>query len=209
MSILGYRVSSHRIAALVDSVFAIVMTILVLDIKVPHEADALTTLSVDSFLTGQFQDILIFVITFIMVGYLWIIQHGQAHVIRLTDRKHIWLTIAFLIFVALLPFSEALVNKFPHARAAELYFAVHMLIIGVINYAIWAYVTKDRSLVVPELSDRQIAAEKKKILVLPAVSLVAIAVACICPVATSYVLLLAPLAMSAMERRWAIRLSTI
>jgi len=208
MSILGHRVSSHRIAALVDGVFAIVMTILVLDIKVPHEIDKLTMVSLDSFLTGQFQDILIFMVTFIMVGYLWMIHHGQAHVIRLTDRNHIWLTILFLVFVALLPFTAALVNKFTHERAAELYFTVNMLIIGVINYANWAYVTKDRSLVVPELSAKQITAEKRKLIVLPVVSACAIATAYACPVFASYVLLLAPLAMWAIERHWLIQLST-
>lgn len=202
MTILGHKVSSHRLAALVDGVFAIVMTILVLDIKVPHEPGVLMQIGIQHFLTGQFQDIIIYIVTFIMLGYIWIIQHGESHVIRFTNRTHIWFTIIFLIFVALLPFSESLVNKFPGVRIAELYFASHMFIIGVIEYANWGYVTKNRSLMVSEVTERQIITEKKKLLILPIVSLGAIAVAFIYPIAASYTLLLAPITTAIVEWRW-------
>ncbi|MDD5085557.1 MAG: TMEM175 family protein [Candidatus Omnitrophica bacterium] len=204
MTILGHKVSSHRLAALVDGVFAIVMTILVLDIKVPHEPGVLMQIGIQHFLVGQFQDIMVYIITFIMIGYIWIIHHGESHVIHFTNRTHIWLTIFFLIFVALLPFSASLVNKFPGVRIAELYFATHMFIIGVISYINWVYITRNRLLIAPELTAEQIMAEKKKLAVLPIVSLGAIGVAFICPFVSSYTLLLAPITMSIIEWHWAL-----
>jgi uncharacterized membrane protein len=202
MSILGHKTTCHRLAALVDGVFAIVMTIMVLDIKVPHETDVLRNITLAHFLTGQFQDILIYMTSFIMMGYIWLIHHGELHVMRFTDRTHMWLTMSLLMFVALIPFSTALVNKFPGDLTAELYMAGHMFIIGIINLASWIYVTKDKALIAPEITGKQIAGEKKKLMVLPLVAVLSALSGIVSPMSTSYVLLLAPVIITVMELRW-------
>ncbi|MFA6320288.1 MAG: TMEM175 family protein [Candidatus Omnitrophota bacterium] len=205
MLILIEKIPFHRLGALIDGVFAIVMTILVLDIKVPHDMAVFKSLSLEHFLTGQFQDIVIYMVVFMVLAYLWIINHSESHFIKFTDYVHLWLTILCLMFVALLPFSSALVNKYPQDEIAELFLAGNVLIIGIFNYISWAYIIKRPALLESTLTEKQTATEKKKLLIMPLVAVMAMAVALIYPLGSSYTLLLAPVAMFFMELRWGAR----
>lgn len=202
MLILIEKILFHRLGALIDGVFAIVMTLLVLDIKVPHEIGTFKHLNLQEFLTGQFQDIIIYMVVFIVLAYLWIINHTEAHFIKFTDYAHLWITVLYLMFVALLPFSSALVNRFPEDTISELFLAGNVFIIGVLNYASWSYITKRPVLVESSLTARQANTEKKKLIIMPVVAAIAMAVAVIRPIASSYTLLIAPIAMLFMELRW-------
>jgi len=198
---MHFKLMPHRIGALIDGIFAIVMTILVLDIKVPHEIGMLTNFELEQFLSGQFQDIIIYMTVFILLGQIWVSLHNRAHYIRYTDTIHVWLNIIFLMFVALLPFSSALVNKFSGDSVASVFLAGNVLFIGVFGEWSWIYATHNRRLVDDTLSDAQIAAEKRRAVVLPIVSLTAMVVAFIQPHVSSYVLLIAPVIISLTRRK--------
>jgi uncharacterized membrane protein len=98
-----------------------------------------------------------------------------------------------LMFIALVPFSSSLVNKFPADSVAEAFMAWNMLMIGIFNYANWAYATHGRHLVAEDTSDEFIRSEKRKLLIFPLVALLALAVAFVKPLFASYVFLLAPI----------------
>lgn len=70
MDIAHDKALPHRLSALIDGIFAIVMTILVLDIKAPREMSGYTQINMNQFLTGYFQDIIVYMIAFITLGYL-------------------------------------------------------------------------------------------------------------------------------------------
>lgn len=192
MNISQDKTLPHRISALIDGVFAIVMTILVLDIKVPHDIEIYKDFSIDQFLTGYFQDIIIYMIVFITLGYLWYVHHNQSHYIQHTDSRHLWINIVTLMFVALIPFSSSLVNRFPKDWLAEIFLSANMLIVGLCNYANWIYASRAH-LISESVSPAFIRTERKRLMVFPAVSLLAIAASFIYPVFAAYVLLLAPI----------------
>jgi uncharacterized membrane protein len=183
----------HRLGALIDGIFAIVMTILVLDIKVPHDMSVFYNITMEHFITGQLGDIAIYMTAFITVGYIWMIHHEEAHFIRFTDRRHVWINMLILMFVALIPFSSALQNRFPRERDAAFFLAGNILIIGVLKYYDWCYATKARRLVDDALAEDDIISEKKRLVILPLTALAAIAMAFVNPVLSAFVLLLAPI----------------
>lgn len=193
MDIAHDKTLPHRISALIDGIFAIVMTILVLDIKVPHEMNSFKTINTEQFLTGYFQDIIVYMIVFIMLGYLWYVHHNQSHYIQHTNRNHLWINIVTLMFIALIPFSSSLVNKFPEDSIAEVFLAGNMFIVGLLNYAGWVYATRRNRLVGDNVSRATIIAERKRLLIFLAVSMAAMVSAFIFPLYAFYVLLLAPI----------------
>ncbi|MDD5427709.1 MAG: TMEM175 family protein [Candidatus Omnitrophica bacterium] len=195
MNVTQNKVLPHRISALTDGIFAIVMTILVLDIKVPHDISVFRTVSIEQFLTGCFQDIIVYMIVFITLGYLWFVHHNQAHFIQHTDRAHLWISVLTLMFIALIPFSSSLVNKFPTDPVAEAFLASNMFVVGVFNYFNWAYAAKGYRLISETVTRRYIDKEKKKLLVFPLVSLFAALMSFIYPVISLYALLIAPVLM--------------
>lgn len=201
MDITHDKTLPHRISALIDGIFAIVMTILVLDIKVPHEMNIYRQVHIEHFLTGHFQDIIVYMIVFITLGYLWYVHHNQFHYIQHTDRNHLWISILTLMFIALIPFSSSLVNKFPDDSVAECFLAGNMFIVGLLNYAGWAYATKRNRLVGENISRSAIMAEKKRLLIFMLVSVAAVAMSFIHPVYAFYFLLLAPIMVFFVKKR--------
>ena len=88
-----------RIEIFSDGVFAITITIMVLELKVPHEAD----LSVLKALLPIFSS---YVLSFINVGIFWNHHHHLFQVVEFIDGKVLWANLHFLFWITLLPFSS-------------------------------------------------------------------------------------------------------
>lgn len=187
------RTMLQRINTLVDSFFAIVMTILVLDIKIPHTMEEYREVTIQNFLTGYYEDILLYMVVFIALGYLWYIHNELTKHINRTNRTHLLINIVTLMFIALIPFSSSVVNRFTDDWLAESFLAANMMMIGICNYLNWAYAAGDRRLIDKDISASLVTAKKKRLLISPFVSAMAILTSFIYPVAASYVLLLAPI----------------
>jgi len=182
-----------RLETLTDGLFAIVMTILVLDIKIPHDINLYKNVNLEQFLTGYIQDVLVYMVVFIVLAFIWFIHHAHTHILAQTDRNHIWINILLLMFVALVPFSSSLINKFPTDWLAGMILGANMLIIGLLGYASWSYATTDNRLVSAELKPSYVKAEKGKLLLFSMVSMLVMVTALVYPHLSFYVFLLAPL----------------
>jgi uncharacterized membrane protein len=111
----------HRLEALSDAVFAIVMTLLVLDLKVP------ANLPPGGLRAALLQDShawFSFALTFCIAAIFWTFQHRVFDLIENTGSEALFLTFVFLGFVSLLPFSTSLIGQQSIARLAfVLYFS--------------------------------------------------------------------------------------
>ena len=104
----SYGLSSVRIMTLADGVFAIVLTLLVLDIKAPK---AISEAELISKLLALWPKLFSYIISFVILGILWFGHHMEFHYIRRSDRIHIWLNLLFLMCIAFIPFSAALLGS--------------------------------------------------------------------------------------------------
>src|SRR5919204_959877 len=102
--------SKNRIEALTDGIFAVVMTILVLDISVPQISSHSTVgggVAVGTELLKRLFDlwpkILSFGISFVILAIYWMAHHRQFHYIKYSNRDLIWINIMFLMATCLLP----------------------------------------------------------------------------------------------------------
>ena len=93
------EMKKERIEIFSDGIFAITITIMVLELKVPHEAD----LSVLKNLSPIF---LSYVLSFINVGIFWNHHHHLFQVVEFIDGKVLWANAHFLFWITLLPFSS-------------------------------------------------------------------------------------------------------
>jgi uncharacterized membrane protein len=127
-----------RVLALSDGVFAIILTLLVLEIRVPE-------LSGDQGLGDALREIrpsfVAFLISFVVVANAWARHRDLFALIRRTDRVVIWLNILYMLPLALLPFGSSLLARYDHdAVALELYGLI-LIAIALTRLAIWGYVT--------------------------------------------------------------------
>ena len=111
--------SKHRLEGLSDAIFAIVKTLLVLDLKVPENVAAgglLHALAHDSATWGSF------VLTFVLAAIFWTLQHQVFDLLDGITHGTLIPTFIFLGFIAILPFSTALLGHHPEPLSFLLYF---------------------------------------------------------------------------------------
>lgn len=162
---------TNRIEALHDGVFAIVMTLLVLEFHVP-EAESPQELAEGLF--HLWPTTLAYVLTFLNLGVYWVGQHNQFHYIRMTDRILLWINILFLMLVSLLPFSTALLGRYPEWQAPYLLYGLNIIAAGVMMFLHWRYATKHHRLTDHDIEDAFVRGVAIRILFAPAVAVLAI-----------------------------------
>lgn len=140
-----------RVLTLTDGVFAIVITLLVLEIHVPELAggkplgDALRELR-PSFVA--------FLLSFVVTAIAWTGHRDLFAMIRRTDRTLVWLNLVYLFPLSLLPFGAALLSGYDQAPAALKMYGVLLLLIALTRLAVWLYATNRPHLVFEPIDRR-------------------------------------------------------
>lgn len=132
--------SLERLAALSDGIFAVAMTLLVLDIHIPSaegihsEADLLRALA------GMAPQGTAYVMSFLTLGIFWAGQQTQLNHIREGSRDLTWIHLAFLFTITTLPLTTRLLAEFITYRTALLLYWLNILLPGVMLYWSWSHV---------------------------------------------------------------------
>ena len=192
--------TTHRIEALTDGIFAIAMTLLVLNLALPELGEITAQTELHNLLFGQTHKFLNYAISFLLLAIFWTRHHRQFHFIKRTDGKHLWINIVFLMFVALMPFSTDLLGDHTDDPMSGVFFGANLLILGCLSLWNWSYATTDHRLVDRSLDPQQVALAKKRGIVIPLVATLAIGLSLIVPQFSSYVYLLIPVLHVIVER---------
>lgn len=125
-----------RIVGFTDGVFAIAITLLVLNIEIPNGSVA-TTVATET-VVGEWPDVLSYVISFLVVGNYWIGHNDVFSHIERYDRRLLWLNVLYLMFVAFLPYATALLGDHG-GRFAVVVYATTVVAVSVIFALLWQY----------------------------------------------------------------------
>jgi uncharacterized membrane protein len=134
--------SVERLAALSDGIFAVAMTLLVLDLRVPANNAVHAERDLWHILVALSPRLLLFLMSVMTIGIFWVGQQTQLNQFARADRNLAWIHIAFLCAVSLTPFSTALLAEFIHFRTALLVYWFNILLLGVALYWSWSYATR-------------------------------------------------------------------
>jgi uncharacterized membrane protein len=170
--------STNRLEALVDGVFAVVMTLLILTLTVPREPAGLSHATLSRRLGHDLYDlrftVLAYAISFVVAGVYWVGHHNQFPAIQYTDRILLWITVVFLLFVTGIPFSTALLGAYPDQQIAVVVYGGNLVVIGLVLYGQWWYATSGHRLTDPNLDPLLIRRAARRILIGPSAYLLAI-----------------------------------
>jgi len=134
--------SVERLAALSDGIFAVAMTLLVLDLRVPASDAVHSEHGLWRMLVALSPRLLIFLMSVMTLGIFWVGQQTQFNHFARADRNLAWIHIAFLCAVCLIPFSTSLLAEFIHYRTALLVYWMNILLLGATLYWSWSYATR-------------------------------------------------------------------
>jgi uncharacterized membrane protein len=131
--------SLERLAALSDGLFAVALTLLVLDLHVPVSDTIHSERGLWHALAGLAPRFVTYIISFITLGIFWIGQQAQLNFLARSNRNFAWIHLTFLLLVALVPFSTSLLAEFITFRVALVVYWLNILLLGATLYLSWHY----------------------------------------------------------------------
>jgi uncharacterized membrane protein len=156
--------SVERLAALSDGIFAVAMTLLVLDLHVPAREAVSNSRNLIHALLGLTPQLIAYLMSFITLGIFWIGQQTQLNHLARSARSLSWIHIAFLFAVSIMPFSTRLLSEFITYRSALVVYWLNILLLGATLYLSWMCAL-GMKLVKGDLSPEVSSAIERRILV--------------------------------------------
>jgi uncharacterized membrane protein len=154
-----------RLIALVDGVFAVAMTLLALDLKLPPESGDLAH-ALRQMLPGS----LIYLIAFASVAGYWTIHHGYFRHISHGDSRLVLLSLTNLLFVTLYPVAASIVGAHPLEPLATVCLSANSLLYCLSAWGVWSYAAAHRQLLAEDAGRRALQ-RVARIMLLVAISL--------------------------------------
>ena len=133
--------SVERLAALSDGIFAVAMTLLVLDLHIPTAAQVHGDGELLAALCALGPQWLAYLMSFLTLGIFWAGQQTQLNHIGEGTRDLTWIHLLFLFFITLLPLSTRLLAEFITFRTALLIYWLNILALGATLYWSWTHAT--------------------------------------------------------------------
>ena len=206
-----------------DAVFAIAITLLVLDIRLPEVSEEQLKTQLPSLVLGLGSEFLSFVITFLVIGFYWLAHHRMFHYINRYDGRLLWMNILFLMSVAFLPFPTSVLSKesttldFNEASSsvqillfiggdsgseqfAVAFYAGSVAIIGLLLSWLWWYATSGHRLVANYLAPRLVSFFLLRTLLPSLIFVLSIGISLINADAATFSWLLIPITLSLLGR---------
>ncbi len=144
----------ERIVFFSDAVFAIAITLLALEIRLPESEHLLEDRELFAQLTGIWHSYLGFFISFMVIGVFWMAHHRKFRLIKRYDSRLMLLNLLMLMVVAFIPFPSSLISKYP-GQTATIFYALTMIVGEFLLGLIWWYASRNNRLTDLDLKQRQ------------------------------------------------------
>jgi uncharacterized membrane protein len=154
----------ERLAALSDGIFAVAMTLLVLDLRVPATEAVRSERDLWHALAALSPQIVMYMMSFMTLGIFWLGQQTQLDYLARSNRSLAWIHLAFLFAVTITPFSTRMLAEFPAYRTALLAYWVNLLLLGIGLYFSWVC-AKETKAVKDEMPSDVPTAIKRRIVI--------------------------------------------
>ena len=129
----------NRVEAFTDGVFAIVITLLILELKLPDvSADGLPAA-----LRNLLPSIGAYVLSFGLIGMYWVFHHYSMTLIQEVDGVLLWLNIVFLLFISFMPFPTMMMGRYPYQTLPVVIYGCNLLLANVNGFVMLIYVRKN------------------------------------------------------------------
>jgi uncharacterized membrane protein len=153
--------SLERLAALSDGIFAVAMTLLVLDLHVPASAAIHSQGELWHTLSEAVPQLISYLLSFITLGIFWNGQQAQLNAFKQSNRHLSWIHIAFLFAVSIMPFSTRLLAEFITYRSVLMAYWANILLLGAVLFISWRYAKRAGLLREGITHDQQCAVERR------------------------------------------------
>lgn len=122
------KISTTRVETFSDCVIAIIMTIMVLELKMPKPNSESTTTETINHLRHLLPYFFTYAFSFMMIGIFWTNHHHMFHLLEKTDEILLWQNFLFMFLLSLIPFATAIVGANPYISISPAIYGAVMLL---------------------------------------------------------------------------------
>jgi uncharacterized membrane protein len=147
---------TSRVEAFSDGVFAIAITLLILDVRVPMGLASESNRTLAVALLRQWKDYVAYLMSFAVILVMWVNHHRIFTLVRRTDPAFLFWNGLLLMLVSIVPFPTSLLARYfagPAARTAAAVYAGHGFLISLAFQAVWRHATRREQLLMPGTRD--------------------------------------------------------
>jgi len=160
---------NERVEMLSDGVFAIVVTLLVLELRVPHIEHGSSTTEMLEALYGMRAKLVSFVLSFVFVINLWFSHTVLFRIFIKIDNVMLWLNNLLLLIICFIPFPTAMIGEYPQNVAGMILFGIPWILIPLIFYTLGSYARAKKNLTPLLDHQRFIQVRKATLMYIPVV----------------------------------------
>jgi uncharacterized membrane protein len=146
----------ERLIFFSDAVFAIAITLLTLDIRLPAGMEMSSNAQLLDQLLGAWHKYLAYAIGFLAIGSFWMAHHRRFRFIKRYDRGLLMLNLLFLMIIAFVPFPTSVISESGN-RTATVFYALTMTLAGLMLTVVWWYASRHN-----RLTDSQLGAPQRR-----------------------------------------------
>ncbi len=154
----------ERLAALSDGIFAVAMTLLVIDLRAPAAETIHTERDLWHALLALSPRLLMYLMSFITLGIFWVGQQTQLNNLERSERSLTWIHIMFLCTICLMPFTTTLLAEHTQLRTSLFVYWLNILLSGLALYFSWVCAQGNR-LIRDDISPEVQTAIKRRIVI--------------------------------------------
>ena len=136
----------ERIILFSDAVFAIAITLLIIEIKIPHFEGPVTQQQLGHALLEKLPDFIGFIISFAVIGQFWTNHHRMFGYVTDYTPGLLWLNLLLLFWIVLMPFSTYLNMQYGNLDITWLWYSINLTLISLSSYFIWRYIGRHKHL---------------------------------------------------------------
>jgi uncharacterized membrane protein len=149
------RMEKHRLELFSDAVFAIIITLLVIEMKVPENPDILSNSDLVHSLSEMTSLLYSYFLSAAVVSSIWIGHHFiYQFQVKNIDRWVIQLNTLLLVILALMPFSAALLGRYPTFSISLQLYGINILAVYLVNFVLVEYIWRSDNIENGEITSR-------------------------------------------------------
>lgn len=200
----------ERMILFSDAVFAIAITLLVIEIKVPEIHEEISDKALSLSLVHLVPKFLGFLISFLLIGLYWTVHHRMFGYVTDYNNRLLWLNLFFLFFIVLMPFSTGFYSEYAGSdlfrkqlKVPMTFYVLNFFGAGIMNYVMWKYISNPKyKLTSPPIDPLILKQAKARSLIVPIVFLLMLPVAYLVNVIVAvYIPILIPVVMRIVTKR--------
>jgi len=166
----------ERIALFSDAVFAIAITLLIIEIKVPEiHSQNVTDTDLGENLRHMIPKFVGFIVSFFVIGLYWLAHHRMFKYVILSNQKLLWNNLLFLLPIVIMPFSTAFFSEY-YKNSLRLPLGIYTITIclaGLFSFRLWRVIGNPKNKLSSGLNSVILNYNSTRALVIPLVFIIA------------------------------------